>query len=455
MKLFCELVLLNKGWEKNKTLTIDNGNISTIVDGFITGAETAKGPVIPGMINCHSHAFQRAFAGFSEIKHAHGDSFWSWRDVMYKFLKQLSSEDVGTIARQLYIEMLKAGYTRVAEFHYLHFGKASEVDSSALNMAKTIFDAAQQSGIGLTLLPVLYQYSGFGEQEANEGQKRFIHSTEDFNQLVSECFTLTQNYENTNVGIAPHSLRAVNKESLISAVNHVRTLDPLAPIHIHIAEQQQEVDDSLNFYGKRPVQWLLDNIDVDQHWCFIHATHINETERLSMIYRGVVAGICPTTEANLGDGIFPTTEYLLDKGVFAIGSDSHISVNPIEELRWLEYTQRLVKKKRALLATPQQPSVGQFLWQGALEGGRNVTTANIGHLAVGMQADLLVLDNKLLGHYASDDEFILDSLLFASQQNMINDVMVNGKWVIQASKHVDENQASQSFTHLLTSLTQI
>lgn len=455
MKIYCELVLLNNGWAKKKTLIIHKGNISAIEEGFIDGAELAEGPVIPGMINCHSHAFQRAFAGFSEVQHSHGDSFWSWRDVMYKFLKQLSSEDVGTIARQLYIEMLKAGYTRVAEFHYLHFGKAAEIDSSALNMAKTIFDAAQQSGIGLTLLPVLYQYSGFGEQAANEGQKRFIHSTEDFNQLVSECFTLTQNYENTNVGIAPHSLRAVNKESLLSAVNHVRALDPLAPIHIHIAEQQQEVDESLTFYGKRPVQWLLDNVEVDHHWCFIHATHIDENERISMINLGVVAGICPTTEANLGDGIFPTTEYLMDKGTFAIGSDSHISVNPIEELRWLEYTQRLIKKKRALLATKQQPSVGQFLWQAALEGGRNVTAANIGHLAVGMQADLLVLDKKSSDLYANDEAFVLDSLIFASQKNMIHDVMVNGKWVIQEAKHIDENEASKAFTELLTSLTQV
>jgi formimidoylglutamate deiminase len=454
MKLFFERILLKEGWKQAQTLTIEKGVVTKVTDGFVEGAETIKGPAIPGMINCHSHAFQRAFAGFSEIQHGDGDSFWSWRDVMYKFLKQLSVDDIGIIARQLYIEMLKAGYTRVAEFHYLHFGKPSELDNSAFNMAKTIFEAAKCSGIGLTLLPVLYQFSGFGEQPANAGQKRFTHSTQDFNKLVTQCFELSKNYDNTNVGIAPHSLRAVNKESLLSSVAHIRQLDPIAPIHIHIAEQQKEVEDSLTFYGKRPVQWLLDNIEVDKHWCLIHATHIDDNERATMVERDVVAGICPTTEANLGDGIFPTAEFLSENGVLAIGSDSHISVNPVEELRWLEYTQRLVKQQRAVLASAEQPSVGQFLWESALKGGSRVTSSNIGILGVGMQADILVLDEQKLANYASDDRFVLDSLIFASQSNMVECVMVNGKWVIKDGAHKDEAKVSQAFTTLLTSLSQ-
>ena len=453
MKFFFERILLKEGWRKNQTLCIENGIITKIVDGLLEDAIKVEGTAIPGMINCHSHAFQRAFAGFSEVKQASGDSFWSWRDVMYKFLNQLTTENVSTIAHQLYIEMLKAGYTRVAEFHYLHFGQVDEVDNSAINMAKTIFETAEKSGIGLTFLPVLYQFSGFGDKPANESQQRFIHTTKDFNTLVSQCFTLAKAYNNTNVGIAPHSLRAVNKESLQSAVKHIRKLDPKAPIHIHIAEQQKEVNDSLQYYGKRPVQWLLDNISVDEHWCLIHATHINEEEREAMIESGVVAGICPTTEANLGDGIFPTAEYLLNNGKLAIGSDSHISVNPVEELRWLEYTQRLAKQERSVLATKEQPSVGQFLWEKALKGGQSVTSPIVGELDVGMQADILVLNNSMLAHYANNEESVFNSLLFASQSNMIDHVMVNGCWVIKDGKHKDEITVSQTFTTLLTSLS--
>lgn len=453
MKIFFERILLSTGWAHNKTVTIENGVITAIESGFVEGAEKVDGTAIPGMINCHSHAFQRAFAGFSEIKHENGDSFWSWRDVMYKFLKQLSTDDIGIIAQHLYIEMLKAGYTRVAEFHYLHFGKDNTPQSSAANMAKTIFEASNATGIGLTLLPVLYQFSGFGEKAPLANQQRFIHSIDDFNALVTECFEYSQTYENTNVGIAPHSLRAVNKSSLICAVEHVRALDPTAPIHIHIAEQQKEVDDCLTFYGKRPVEWLFDNITVDENWCLIHATHINKSEQHAIIDHGAVAGICPTTEANLGDGIFPATEFVSRGGKFAIGSDSHISVSPIEELRWFEYTQRLIKQQRAVLATSDQPSVGQFLWNEALAGGQKVTTPNIGSISVGMQADIVVLNDNQLAEYASSDEFVLDSLIFAAKGNMVKDVMVNGRWVIKDTHHQNEHQVTQKFVSLLASLT--
>jgi len=377
---------------------------------------------------------------------------------MYNFLKKLSINNVGIIARQLYIEMLKSGYTRVAEFHYLHFDKEEGgqiIPKSAPAMAKKIFEAAQQAGIGLTFLPVLYQYSGFGEKAPSVNQARFIQSTDEFNHLVSECFEYTKMFSNTNLGIAPHSLRAVDKASLLNAVNHVRTLDPNAPIHIHIAEQQKEVDDCVSFYGQRPVKWLLENVKLDQHWCLIHATHIDEAEIKGIIKQNAVVGICPTTEANLGDGIFPTAEFVKEAGSFAIGSDSHISVNPIEELRWLEYAQRLTKQKRALLATSEEPSIGTFLWKQALKGGADSTTANIGELVVGKQADLLVLNQDLLSTFASDEEFILDSLVFASQKNMINDVMVNGKWVVREGVHESEKQTQQEFSALLVELQSI
>jgi formimidoylglutamate deiminase len=453
MKLFAKKILLANGWANDQTLTIEQGMITDIVEGEIAGAEHAKGIVIPGMVNCHSHAFQRAFAGFSEQGSEGQDSFWTWRNVMYKFLGQLSSQDAQVIASQLYIEMLKMGYTRVAEFHYLHHDINGENYANLSAMAQAIFAAAEQSGIGLTLLPVLYRFSGFDTQAPNSGQQRFINSVAQFNDLVSECFELAQSQANCNVGIAPHSLRAVDKSSLLAAVKHVRALDEQAPIHIHIAEQQKEVQDCLAYYGQRPVQWLLDNAELDKYWCLIHATHINEQERQGIIASQAIAGICPTTEANLGDGIFPTEEFIAENGTFAIGSDSHISVNPIEELRWLEYAQRLSKQQRALLTGKEEKSVGANLWQQAAVGGAQSTNSNTGALAVGKQADLLVLDDSQLRLYAHDDKHLLDSVIFASRENPVLDVMVNGHWTIRDKKHALEQACADDFAELLARLS--
>lgn len=449
MKLYAHKVLLNDGWANDKTISIIDGVITAITDGKDSDAQVANGVVIPGMVNCHSHAFQRAFAGFSEQGSEGQDSFWTWRKIMYQFLDQLSADDAQAIASQLYIEMLKMGYTRVAEFHYLHHQIDGENYTPLATMAESIFKAAKTSGIGLTMLPVMYRFSGFGPLEPNDGQKRFINSVEQFNQLVTDCFSLTNDYSNTNVGIAPHSLRAVDKASLHSAVNHVRSLDDKAPIHIHISEQQKEVDDCLAHYGERPVQWLLNNADLDKHWCLIHATHIDENERRGIIKTGAIAGICPTTEANLGDGIFPTTEFLAEDGTFAIGSDSHISVNPIEELRWLEYAQRLIKQQRAILATSEQASVGLNLWQRAALGGAQSTNSNTGSLEIGKKADLLVLDANQTKLFANSDKNLLDSLIFASQKNPVQDVMVNGTWVIESGKHADEEICANKFAKIL------
>ncbi|MDP7592783.1 MAG: formimidoylglutamate deiminase [Litorilituus sp.] len=459
MKYYVENILLADGWATDKTITINNGIISAITAGKDDNVQVMSGTVIPGMINCHSHAFQRAFAGFSEQGSEGQDSFWTWRKIMYKFLAKLTHDDAQVIAEQLYIEMLKMGYTRVAEFHYLHHnidGKSYEEldeETQLSTMAQAIFSAANNTGIGLTILPVLYQFAGFGEQKPNQGQKRFINSTQQFNQLVSDCFELSKSYTNTNVGIAPHSLRAVNKQGILQAVAHVRALDSTAPIHIHIAEQQQEVDDCLSFYKKRPIQWLLDNIELDKHWCLIHATHIDEKEQQGIVNSQAIAGICPTTEANLGDGIFPTVEFLTLNGTIAIGSDSHISVSPIEELRWLEYAQRLTKKQRALLANNNAPSVGQNLWQQAALGGAQSTSSNTGYLAVGKQADLLVLNKQQTDLYANNLQHLLDSVVFASRENAIQDVMVNGQWVIQNGKHTLEKNSADNFSALLAKLS--
>ncbi len=456
MKLFAKKILLANGWASNQLLTIEDGfisNIQTCNDEQSAPTDCVKGIVIPGMVNCHSHAFQRAFAGFSEQGSEGKDSFWTWRAIMYKFLDQLSAADAKVIATQLYIEMLKMGYTRVAEFHYLHHDLSGDHYQPLSTMAKAIFEASNESGIGLTMLPVLYRFSSFGEQAPTDGQARFINSITEFNQLVTECIELTKSFDNTNVGIAPHSLRAVDKTSLNQAVAHVRAHDDKAPIHIHIAEQQQEVDDCLAHYQKRPVQWLLDNANLDKHWCLIHATHIDEHERQGIIASAAIAGICPTTEANLGDGIFPTAEFIAEGGTWAIGSDSHISVNPVEELRWLEYAQRLIKQQRAILATPEQPSVGRYLWQQAAKGGGQSCGRDLGELTVGKQADLLVLDDNQLSCFAHADQHLLDSVVFASQQPMIKDVMVNGVWVVENKQHQHECQSAKEFSQLLARLS--
>ncbi|WNC72477.1 formimidoylglutamate deiminase [Thalassotalea psychrophila] len=452
MKLFAENILLASGWQQNKTLHIDNGLIKAITDGQDKDAELAKGAVIPGMVNCHSHAFQRGFAGFSEQGSESNDSFWTWRKIMYQFLDNISTEQAEIIAKQLYIEMLKAGYTRVAEFHYLHHDKCGANHQQLAAMAKAIFNAAGDTGIGLTMLPVMYRFSGFGPLEPNDGQKRFINSIEQFNQLVSDCFVMAKDNDNANVGIAPHSLRAVDKESLVAAVKHVRSLDEKAPVHVHISEQQKEVQDCLAHYGKRPVQWLLDNMELDQHWCLIHATHIDEQEVAGIIKTKAIAGICPTTEANLGDGIFPTTEFMAQGGQVAIGSDSHISVSAIEEIRLLEYAQRLIKQQRAILANSETRSVGQNLWQHTAKAGALSTSSNTGELAIGKQADLLVLDESKTRLFANQNKFILDSMMFASQNNPITDVMVNGNWCVVGGEHAEQTSSADEFAQVLKDL---
>ena len=454
MKIFAKQLLTASGWLTNQLITITDGVITQIEAGQAAQAERQKGIIIPGMVNCHSHAFQRAFAGFSEQGSEGKDSFWTWRSIMYQFLAQIDEKDAQLIATQLYIEMLKMGYTRVAEFHYLHHNFDGYPYPKLATMAQAIFKASDDAGIGLTLLPVLYQYSGFGQQAPNKGQARFINSTAQFNQLVTDCVELSYQYTNSNVGIAPHSLRATDKDAIECAVNHVRTLDANAPVHIHIAEQQQEVNDCLAHYQQRPVQWLLDNLEVDKHWCLIHATHITPEECTLMSEKNVVAGICPTTEANLGDGIFPTAEFLQQRGVLAIGSDSHISVNPIEELRLLEYAQRLIKQQRAVLASAQQPSVGQNLWLQAIQGGAQACgRENLGDIAVGKQADLLVLDDAKLALFAQGEKYRLDSAIFASHTNIVKDVMVNGCWVVDNYHHKLEQPTQQAFSELLTKLS--
>jgi formimidoylglutamate deiminase len=416
--LFAERALLADGWARDVRFEIaPDGALTAVVPGAQAGAAPrAGGVVLPGMPNLHSHAFQRAMAGLAERAGPGEDSFWTWREVMYGFVERLNPEQVEAIAAQLYVEMLKAGYTAVGEFHYLHHDAAGRPYADPAEMSRRVIAAARATGIGVTQLPVLYGFSDFGGQAARPGQRRFLHEPDAFLRLVEVLMAAARGDPNLRVGIAPHSLRAVTPETLAAALAGLDALDAGAPVHIHIAEQHGEVRDCIDWCGLRPVEWLLENAAVGPRWCLVHATHVTEEEAGRLAVSGAVAGLCPTTEANLGDGVFPAPAYLEAGGAFGIGSDSHISVSPIEELRWLEYGQRLTARRRNLLARgPEAPSVGARLFEDALAGGAQALGRPIGRLAPGARADLMVVDPERPSLYGRTGGLFLDALVFAGR----------------------------------------
>ncbi|WP_137820521.1 formimidoylglutamate deiminase [Pseudomonas sp. 2FG] len=443
--------LLPEGWAHEVRLEISaSGSLEKItIGGSTEGAERLHGPVLPGMPNLHSHAFQRAMAGLAEVAGNPNDSFWTWRELMYRLVGQLDPEQIEVIARQLYIEMLKAGYTSVAEFHYVHHDSAGRPYSDPAELALRISRAAADAGIGLTLLPVLYSHAGFGGQPPSEGQRRFIHSTDSYLALQQRLRPLLAQQPAQQLGLCFHSLRAVTPEQIAA----VLAADSSAcPIHIHIAEQQKEVDDCLAWSGRRPLQWLYEQAPVDRRWCLVHATHASAEEVSSMAQSGAVAGLCLTTEANLGDGIFPAVDYLALGGRLGIGSDSHVSVSVAEELRWLEYGQRLRDQKRNRLYRSDQPMIGRTLYDAALAGGAQALGQSIGALEVGKRADLLVLDGDDPYIATAEADAILNRWLFAGGDRQIRDVMVGGRWVIREGRHAAQEQTGQAFAQLLREL---
>ena len=448
MLLFAEKALLVEGWAQNVVLDIDDiglfSGITVDLSAPPPGAQVLRGPVLPGMPNLHSHSFQRALAGYAERRASTEDTFWTWRKLMYDFVARITPSAAQTIAEQLYVEMLKAGYTAVAEFHYLHHGPNGEAYSTLTEMSDRIIAAAEKTGIAITHLPVLYAYSGFGGQPPTPDQRRFINDIARYAKLLEALFAQHGDRANVRIGIAAHSLRAVTPEVLREAVDLIDGLEDSAPIHIHVAEQAQEVVDCLAWSGKRPVAWLLDNTEVDQRWCLVHATHLVPEEIEQLAQSGAVAGLCPTTEANLGDGLFPAVEYLRCGGTFGIGSDSHISISPAEELRTLEYGQRLLHQRRALLAEDSS-SVGACLYRNALKGGAQALGVQESGLAAGHRADLVVLDPEAPALINKSDDMLLDALIFASNNNPVKDVMVGGQWRILDGRHELEDEIFTRF----------
>ncbi|WDY58421.1 formimidoylglutamate deiminase [Pseudomonas sp. PSKL.D1] len=448
---FAERALLPSGWANNVRLEVaDDGHLALIqADASAERAERLNGPLLPGMPNLHSHAFQRAMAGLAEVAGNPNDSFWTWRDLMYRLVGKVSPDQMEVIARQLYIEMLKAGYTSVAEFHYVHHDVSGQPYADPAELSRRISAAAASSGIGLTLLPVLYSHSGFGGQAPNDGQRRFINSTEHYLKLQAQLTPLLAAQPAQQVGLCFHSLRAVTPEQIAEVL---AASSKHCPVHIHIAEQQKEVDDCLAWSGLRPLQWLYRHVDVDARWCLVHATHAEADEVAAMARSGAVAGLCLTTEANLGDGIFPAVDFLAQGGRMGIGSDSHVSLSVVEELRWLEYGQRLRDQRRNRLYREDQPMVGRTLYDAALAGGAQALGQAVGELAVGKRADWLVLDGADPYIAMADGDAILNRWLFAGGDRQVRDVMVNGQWVVRQGRHEHDEESGRAFVGVLRQL---
>lgn len=454
MKLFANKALLPNGWARDVLIEIDPAGViqSVTTSASAADAERVQGPLLPGLTNLHSHAFQRAMAGLTEYRANPSDSFWTWRELMYRFAAMLTPEHLRAIAAQLYLEMLKAGYTGVCEFHYLHHDVSGTPYADPAEMSWQIFDAADQTGIALTHLPVLYRYGGFGPQPAKDGQKRFLHDIDAYAELLQRVHDSLDD-PRYRLGIAPHSLRAVTPELLKEALVAIDSLDASAPVHIHIAEQVLEVEDCLRHCGQRPVAHLFDQLPVNERWCLVHATHLDDSELKQLASSGAVAGICTTTEANLGDGFFRADEYLAAGGVFGVGSDSHISVSAVEELRWLEYGQRLQRRERAVLGNAER-SVGRRLYEGALRGGARAAGRACGAIAVGQAADLIVLnaDVRDAAAFHGNGDAVLDGWLFAGNDNRVRDVMVQGQWQIRDGYHEAEESIADNYQQAMCEL---
>ncbi len=455
MKLFAAQALLPEGWRRNVQVDIEGDRIRRVEVDVVAeeAAEHVAGPLIPGMSNLHSHAFQRAMAGLTERAGPGGDNFWTWRDLMYRFLERITPEDNEVIATQLYIEMLKSGYTSVAEFHYLHHDETGTGYANPGEMAERIVAAADAAAIGLTMLPVFYAHATFGGEPPNPGQKRFIKGVDAFNALVANLMARCNGKGALQrVGIAPHSLRAVTPDELKAIIGHLDSLDATAPIHIHAAEQRKEVDDCLNWSHKRPVAWLLDNAGLSDRWCLVHATHLDDDETFRLAQSGAIAGLCPTTEANLGDGIFNAPDYFLEQGRWGVGGDSHVGVDPFRELAVLEYSQRLKSERRNVLHTPNVSSIGAGLYRQALAGGAQALGQRVGAIAAGCRADLVVMNAEDAALVEHEEDALLDAAIFGPVRQPVRDVLAAGRWVVREGRHGGEEDALARYRAVLNRL---
>ena len=446
--IFARQVLLPEGWANDVRLVMSGGRMVSVTTGTAPKAGDERHAILlPGMPNLHSHAFQRGMAGLAETRGPGADSFWSWREVMYRFALTMNPEQVEAVAAQLYVEMLEAGFSRVGEFHYLHHDPEGRPYADIGEMAARIAAAADTTGIGLTLLPVFYAHSGFGGAEPIENQRRFINDLNSFARLHESARKALESIQEAVVGVAPHSLRAVTPDELAAVV----AMAGGGPVHIHVAEQMREVEDCVAWSGARPVQWLLDNADIGDRWCLIHATHMTDAETTAMARSGAVAGLCPVTEANLGDGTFSGQLFRDNGGRFGIGSDSNVLIGLPDELRQLEYSQRLSHRARNVLAEPGQ-SNGRALFDAALTGGSKALGAQNAGLAVGAPADFVSLDADAVSLAGKADDAILDAWIFAGGTR-VDCAWVRGKKLVEGGRHFRRSEIAQKFRAAMLQLS--
>jgi formimidoylglutamate deiminase len=447
---FFDSALLPFGWCRDVRVEVRHGMIDRVsVHAAADPRDQREALVVPGLANVHSHAFQRAMAGLAERLGPHGaDDFWTWREVMYRFLGELDADDIEAIATYAYADMLEAGFTSVGEFHYLHRAPKGELYRDPAELAMRHLAAAEMTGIGLSLLPVFYESSDFGGAPPTAGQRRFITDMDTFTRIIERVRTSIGNSPGRKVGIAPHSLRAVTFDHLSELLR--QHMD--GPIHIHAAEQLKEVNDCVSFCGSRPVEWLLHNAKLNTSWCIIHATHLTSEETVGLAKSGAVVGLCPLTEANLGDGIFPLVPYRSAGGRWAIGSDSNIQLTAAGELRQLEYGQRLNLRTRNALATLDRPSTAASLYEAALSGGAQALAQRIGAIAPGCRGDFLVLEDTHPDVAGRTGDSILDTWVFAGDRRLIRSVIAGGQTVVDAHRHRSRERIDADYRRVMVRL---
>lgn len=436
--------LLEEGWADRVRVTVTEGAIAAVDTETEPRAQDERhGVALPGLSNVHSHAFQRGMAGLAETRGPAGDNFWTWREAMYRFLDRGGPEEIEAITAMAYVEMLEGGFTRVGEFHYLHNDPDGRPYQNPAELAARVAQAAAETGIALTLLPVFYAHATFGGAPPARGQRRFINDVPGFARLLEASRAAVAGLPDAVVGVAPHSLRAVTPEELAD----VLALSD-GPIHIHAAEQVREVEDCVAWSGARPVEWLLANAQVDGRWCLVHATHLTADETVGLARSGAVAGLCPVTEANLGDGIFPASDYVSAGGRFGVGTDSNVLIGVAEELRMLEYAQRLSLRSRNVLARAEGRSTGQDLFQAAAAGGFQATGA-AGGLANGRSADIVALDLTHPALASREPQTIIDSWVFAADRSMVQTVWRAGRKVVSEGRHARRPQVTERYRRAL------
>jgi formimidoylglutamate deiminase len=452
--LFASDALLPGGWARDVLIEWDERGILTRADaGQPRGsAPVAAGPVLAGMSNVHSHAFQRAMAGLAEFRGHPTDDFWTWREEMYRLVTLLAPEDVEAIARHLYIEMLEHGYTSVGEFHYLHHDRDGKPYADRAEMSSRIIAAAQDARIALTLMPVLYAHGGFGHKALSPAQRRFGGDARFVAGLAAELRDFHLPHSTLRIGVAPHSVRAVDALMLTELVQEATRIDPAMPIHMHLSEQTAEVNDCVATHGVTPLDWIADLVPIDARWCFIHATHLTQLEMRKLAATGAAVGLCPMTEANLGDGIFEFERWFGDGAPWCIGGDSHVSVSPFEELRALEYSQRLRHRVRNVSASEQAPDVAANLWSQAAAGGARALTQPAGGISAGKRADLVVLDADGVDFESLDARAMLGVSMFAGNSRRVRDVFVGGELVVAQGRHPRRDDARAGFRAALRRL---